>query len=235
MSIGTSGEIETERADVREDGRRPPRAVVGSHRPHEEMFGRAFDARILRRIWVFVRPYRQAFAVSVAAVLIFTLTQLAIPLVIRSAIDDGLLAEDGRAALIRAVVIFAVVIAVNFVASFVQERTVGRVAENVLFDIREAMFAHLQNVSQSFMDKTEVGRLMSRLQGDVNSMQEFLETSVISVGDLVLLVGIIGCMLWLDWQLGLLTLSILPVLFWFVWSGCPGRAWCSPPPMRPIR
>jgi ATP-binding cassette, subfamily B, multidrug efflux pump len=213
MSIGISGETETERADVREDGRRPPRAVVGSHRPHEEMFGRAFDARILRRIWVFVRPYRQAFAVSVAAVLIFTLTQLAIPLVIRSAIDDGLLAEDGRAALIRAVVIFAIVIAVNFVASFVQERTVGRVAENVLFDIREAMFAHLQNVSQSFMDKTEVGRLMSRLQGDVNSMQEFLETSVISVGDLVLLVGIIGCMLWLDWQLGLLTLSILPVLF----------------------
>ena len=54
---------------------------------------------------------------------------------------------------------------------------------------------------------------MSRLQGDVNSMQEFLETSVVSVGDLVLLFGIVGCMLWLDWQLGLLTLSILPVLF----------------------
>ena len=213
MTIGVSGEAETERADVREDGRRPPRAVVGSHRPHEEMFGRAFDARIMSRIWVFVRPYRRAFAISVAAVLVFTLTQLAIPLIIRSAIDDGLLAADGRAALIRAVVVFAAVIAVNFVASFIQERTVGRVAENVLFDIREAMFAHLQRVSQGFMDKTEVGRLMSRLQGDVNSMQEFLETSVISVGDLVLLVGIIGCMLWLDWQLGLLTLSILPVLF----------------------
>jgi ATP-binding cassette subfamily B protein len=213
MTIGVSGEAETERADVREDGRRPPRAVVGSHRPQEEMFGRAFDARILRRIWAFVRPYRRAFVVSVVAVLIFTLTQLAIPLIIRSAIDDGLLAEDGQGALIRAVALFAGVIAVNFVASFIQERTVGRVAENVLFDIREAMFAHLQRVSQSFMDKTEVGRLMSRLQGDVNSMQEFLETSVISVGDLVLLVGIVGCLLWLDWQLGLLTLSILPVLF----------------------
>jgi hypothetical protein len=89
----------------------------------------------------------------------------------------------------------------------------GKVAENVLFDIREAMFGHLQQVSQSFMDRTEVGRLMSRLQGDVNAMQEFLETSVISVGDLVLLFGIVACMLWLDWQLGLLTLSILPVLF----------------------
>ena len=213
MSIGATGETETERGDVREDGRRPPRAVVGSHRPHEEMFGRAFDARILRRIMVFVRPYQRQFTISVVAVLIFTLSQLAIPLIIRSAIDDGLLAENGNAALVWAAVMFAGVIAINFVASFVQERTVGRVAENVLFDIREAMFAHLQRVSQTFMDKTEVGRLMSRLQGDVNSMQEFLETSVISVGDLVLLFGIIGCMLWLDWQLGLLTLSILPVLF----------------------
>jgi ATP-binding cassette subfamily B protein len=74
------------------------------------------------------------------------------------------------------------------------------------------MFGHLQQVSLSFMDKTEVGRLMSRLQGDVNAMQEFLETSVLSVGDLVLLVGIVVLMLWLDWQLGLLTLAVLPVL-----------------------
>ena len=213
MSIGATGETETERADVREDGRRPPRAVVGSHRQAEAMFGRAFDARIMQRIWVFVRPYRRGFAISVIAVLGFTLSQLAIPLIIRSAIDDGLLAANGHGALVRAAILFAAAVAVNFVASFVQERTVGRIAENVLFDIREAMFAHLQHVSQSFMDKTEVGRLMSRLQGDVNAMQEFLETSVISVGDLVLLFGIVGCMLWLDWHLGLLTLSVMPVLF----------------------
>ena len=94
-----------------------------------------------------------------------------------------------------------------------QENVVGKAAENVLFDIRTAMFGHLQDVSLSFMDKTEVGRLMSRLQGDVNAMQEFLETSVLSVGDIVLLIGIIMAMLLLDWQLGLLTLLVLPVLF----------------------
>ena len=94
-----------------------------------------------------------------------------------------------------------------------QENVVGKAAENVLFDIRTAMLGHLQDVSLSFMDKTEVGRLMSRLQGDVNAMQEFLETSVLSVGDIVLLIGIIMAMLLLDWQLGLLTLLVLPVLF----------------------
>ena len=108
---------------------------------------------------------------------------------------------------------FAVAILVNFAASYVQETVVGKAAENVLYDMRRAMFAHLQRVSLSFMDKTEVGRLMSRLQGDVNSMQEFLETSVLSVGDIALLFGIVGVMVWLDWRLGLLTLSVMPVLF----------------------
>lgn len=188
------------------------RAVVGSHRIEEEMFGKVFDPQIIRRIGVFVRPYRREFVISVVAVLVFTLTQLMIPMMIRYAIDQGVMA--GSVSVLHAALItFAVVIAINFVASHVQETVVGKAAENVLFDIRRAMFAHLQRVSLSFMDKTEVGRLMSRLQGDVGSMQEFLETSVLSVGDIVLLFGIITLMLYLDVQLGLITLSVMPVLF----------------------
>lgn len=206
-------ELEVERNDVRDDGRRPPRAVVGSHSVEEAMFGRLFDRSVAARIWDFVRPYRRSVIISVVAVLVFSATQLLIPLIIRYAIDNGLDATpEGRTALHLAMLAFAIVIGVNYAASYLQESVVGRAAENVLFDIRTAMFAHLQDVSLSFMDKTEVGRLMSRLQGDVNSMQEFLETSVLSVGDLVLLVGIVVLMLWLDWQLGLLTLSVLPVL-----------------------
>src|SRR5690606_27892545 len=107
----------------------------------------------------------------------------------------------------------AVAVYFNLGASVVQEAEVGKVAEIVLFDMRRSMFARLQAVSLSFMDKTEVGRLMSRLQGDVNSMQEFLETSIVSVGDAVLLVGIVVVLLGLDWGLGLLTLATMPALF----------------------
>ena len=190
------------------------RAVVGSHRIEEEMFGRVFDRQIVRRIGAFVRPYRRQFVISVVAVLVFTLTQLAIPMIIRRAIDQGVMAgPDGQGVLVASLAVFGVVIAVNYAASHVQESVVGKAAENVLFDIRRAMFAHLQRVSLSFMDKTEVGRLMSRLQGDVGSMQEFLETSVLSVGDIVLLFGIVTLMLYLDPGLGLITLSVLPVLF----------------------
>ncbi len=163
------------------------------------MFGKVFDPQIIRRIGVFVQPYRRQFIISVVAVLVFTLTQLAIPMIIRRAIDQGVMAGPaGPRCLQAALMAFAAVIAVNFVASHVQETVVGKAAENVLFDIRRAMFAHLQRVSLSFMDKTEVGRLMSRLQGDVGSMQEFLETSVLSVGDIVLLFGIVTLMLYLD-------------------------------------
>ncbi|ESY81317.1 multidrug ABC transporter [Mesorhizobium sp. LNHC221B00] len=201
--------------DEKEDtSGRPTKAVVGSHRDEEEVFGKAYDPRIIRRIWSFVRPYRGRIFISVAAVLVFTLTQLAIPLVIRYAIDHGMAAGKlDRSVMISATGVFAVIILINYAASHVQESVVGKVAENVLSDLRRAMFSHLQRVSLSFMDKTEVGRLMSRLQGDVNSMQEFLETSVMSVGDIVLLFGIVCVLLWLDFRLGLLTLSTMPVLF----------------------
>ncbi|MBY5786201.1 ABC transporter ATP-binding protein [Rhizobium leguminosarum] len=206
-------ELETERPDVREDGRRPPRAVVGSHRVEEEMFGKAFDGNIVKRIWVFVHPYRRQVLWSVVAVLTFTMMQLTIPLIIRYAIDHGMSPGGNHSALVWSIVAFTIAISINYAASYAQETLVGGVAEDVLFDIRKAMFSHLQRVSLSFMDKTEVGRLMSRLQGDVNSMQEFLETSVLSVGDIVLLFGIVFVMLYLDFKLGLLTLSVLPVLF----------------------
>lgn len=193
----------------------PPRmrAVVGSDRIEEEIFGRAFDGRVVRRIWEFVRPYRREVVLSIAAVIVFTLSQLTIPLLIRYAIDHGMAPGDADSGvLIGVVAVFGVVILTNYVASRVQEGVTGRMAENVLFDIRRRMFGHLQRVSLSFMDKTEVGRLMSRLQGDVNSMQEFLETSIVSIGDILLLIGIVVVMLWLDWQLAAMVLLVLPVL-----------------------
>ena len=196
-------------------GERPPKAVVGSQVSHfdEEMFGRAFDGRVIRRFLTFLRPHRTAMAVAIGSVLVFTATQVAIPLVIRSAIDHAVVGGLQDRALLHILALgFAAVIAVNYAANFGQEIIVGRIAENVLIALRRGMFEHLQRVSLSFMDRTEVGRLMSRLQGDVNAMQEFLETSVFAIGDLVLLIAIVVVLLVLDLELGLLTLSVVPVL-----------------------
>jgi ATP-binding cassette, subfamily B, multidrug efflux pump len=192
----------------------PPLAVVGSQTDlDEDLFGRVFDPWVVRRFMAFLAPYRSKVLLAIGAVLVFTATQLTIPLIMRTAIDEAIVAESaGRDLLHMAVIVFAGVITLNYIANHVQESVVGRVAQNLLFDLRRAMFFHLQHVSLSFMDQTEVGRLMSRLQGDVYALQEFLESSIFAIGDLVLLLGIVVVLLSLDLRLGALTLSVVPAI-----------------------
>jgi len=202
-------------ANLHRSGRtRPPRAIVGSQIDRdEEMFGKLFDGHVVRRFLDYVRPYRRETLLSIVAVLIVTVTQLAIPLVIRHGIDNVIAGGDrGTAVLLATVAVFAVVIVVNYAANWWQDTLVSGIGEHVIFDLRRAMFAHLQDVALAFMDRTEVGRMMSRLQGDVNSLQEFLENSISAIGDIVLLFGIVAIMLTLNFELGLLTLSALPIL-----------------------
>ena len=204
------------------------RAVVGSQISRdEEMFGAAFDRKVVGRFMTYVRPYRRAVAIAVFAVLAFTGSQLAIPLVVRRVIDDALLADGGNAALLSiTIAVFAAVITINYAANWLQDWLVGWTGERVIFDLRRAMFSHMQRIALSFMDRTEVGRMMSRLQSDVNSLQEFLDNSITAIGDLVLLLGIVVIMLVLNFELGLLTLAIVPTLLFvrLVWLPRARRA-----------
>ena len=189
-------------------------AASTGHLRGEEMFGVAFDGNVIRRFIEFVKPYRKTIYVAFAAVIVYTFTQISIPLLIRDAVDSTVgVGRGDYELLILAVQIFFGVVTINYISNYFQLTIVAKLAERILIDLRRAMFVHLQEVSLSFMDKTEVGRLMSRLQGDVNSIQEFLETSIFAIGDFILLIGIIVVLLTLDWQLGLLTLSVVPALF----------------------
>ncbi len=194
--------------------RRPHLASVGTQSNREEvMFGATFDGKIVRRLMEFVVPYRRRLLFGLAAVLVFTATQLAIPLIVSNTFANVAGAGDAALTLLRATVaVFVGIILVNFVANVLQEGVVARAGERVLFDLRRAMYRHLQRVSLSFMDRTETGRLMSRLQGDVYALQEFLESSVFAVGDMVLLVGIMTVLVAMDWMLGLLALAVVPTL-----------------------
>ena len=194
--------------------KRPRLASVGAQSNREEvMFGATFDGKVVRRLLAFVIPYRRRLLFGLAAVLVFTATQLAIPLIVSNTFDYVAGAGDAALTLLRATVaVFVGIILVNFIANVLQEGVVARAGERVLFDLRRAMYRHLQRVSLSFMDRTETGRLMSRLQGDVYALQEFLESSVFAVGDMVLLVGIMTVLVAMDWMLGLLALAVVPTL-----------------------
>ena len=196
------------------NAKRPHLASVGAQSNREEvMFGATFDGRIVSRFLQFVVPYRRRLLFGLAAVLVFTATQLAIPLIVSNTFNYVADAGDAALTLLRAAVaVFVGIIVVNFVANVLQEGVVARAGERVLFDLRRAMYRHLQRLSLSFMDRTETGRLMSRLQGDVYALQEFLESSVFAVGDMVLLVGIMTVLVAMDWMLGLLALAVVPTL-----------------------
>ncbi|NQW21781.1 MAG: ABC transporter ATP-binding protein [Chloroflexi bacterium] len=192
----------------------PPKASIrlGSTLD-EEVFGEAFNGRVIGRFLAYVAAYKSLLAVAISAVIVFTISSIAMPLIVKNVYDDALdLSSPSRSKLATMILIFLVAVGFNFIANYFQELIVGRVAERILVDMRRAMYEHLQRISLSFMDKTEIGKLMSRLQGDVGALQEFLQTAVFAIGDMVLLVGIIAAMIWLDWRLGLMTLAVLPIL-----------------------
>ena len=186
----------------------------------EEIFAR-YDSRVMSRLWKYISPHKGALAATVLTVAVFTLAQVSIPVTVRYAVDSAV--GNATYPFNAVLAVFVALIVLNAVSNFFQEWVAARLAQRVIFDLRRAMFNHLQQVSLSILDRTQVGRLMSRLQGDVNSLQEFMETSVSAVGDFFLLLGIIGVLLTMDTKLGLLTLAVLPLLFvirrvWLPWA-----------------
>ena len=192
----------------------PPKASVKvGPTIDEEVFGAAFSGHVVRRFIKYVAAYKVLLWIAIIAVLVFTISSIAIPLIVKNIFDDALSIDTmSRSKLATMIIVFLGAVGFNFVSNYLQEIIVGRVAERILIDMRTAMYTHLQSVSLSFMDKTEIGKLMARLQGDVSALQEFLQTAVFAIGDLVLIIGIVGAMIWLDWRLGVMTLSVVPIL-----------------------
>ena len=134
-----------EARDPHEDESPRMRAVVGSDRIEEEIFGRVFDDKVTRRIWQFVRPYKRNVVISVAAVVTFTGSQLTIPLLIRYAIDNGMAPDAPPAILLGIVALFTLIVVINFIASRVQELVTGKMAEDVLPFATRVIVFHGQN------------------------------------------------------------------------------------------
>jgi ATP-binding cassette subfamily B protein len=183
---------------------------LAPRRVHEELFVEV-NSGALRRVAGFVAPYRLEFIGAIAAVLAFVATQVSIPYAIRLAVD-GITGKPHSLPLAWVIGGLVGLVGLNAGASYLNDMTSARLAQRVIFDMRRAMFEHLQKVSLSFMDRSHVGRIMSRLQGDVNALQEFFETSITAVGDLALLVGITIVLFAMEWRLGLATLMLAPVL-----------------------
>ncbi|MBI4306820.1 MAG: ABC transporter ATP-binding protein, partial [Chloroflexi bacterium] len=123
-------------------------------------------------------------------------------------------------------VVLAIAALVNWISGYFQEVLIERIAQPVINDIRNAMFRHIQRVGLAFTDRTAIGRVMSRMFGDVGALQEMMETTVNALGDLVTLFGIVIVLLVLDWRLALMALAVVPLLFLLrlIWQPFARRA-----------
>ena len=178
----------------------------------ETIVGAAYDHKVVVRLMTYIWPYKRDAIISVIAVLLYTLGNVAIPWLVLRAITWAI--DPGDVSHLHIIgLLFVGVTILHFGANYVQFVYIPKVGQGILYSLRTGMFNHLQELSPSFFHRTPTGRIMSRSQSDVLQLQETFELIVQSLSDMLSLVGIIGIMLWIDWRLALISMSILPVLF----------------------
>ena len=181
----------------------------------DAIVGSAYDHKVVMRLMTYIWPYKRDAFIALLAVLVYTMGNVAVPWLMLKAIRWAIIPGDVSKLHIIGL-IFLCVTVVHFGANFVQFIYMPKVGQGILYSLRTGMFNHLQELSPSFFHRTPVGRIMSRSQSDVLQLQETFELIVQSLSDLLSLVGIIVIMLVIDWRLALVSMSILPVLFFIL-------------------
>jgi ATP-binding cassette subfamily B protein len=178
----------------------------------EEELGKAYDLRLMRRLWGYLRPHRRLFLLAMAALPLTSAAMLAQPYILKVAIDDYI-AKGDAPGLGFVALLFGGAMVAEYVFYYVQYYLTMLVAQRSLADMRREIFAHVQRLPASYFDRNPVGRVVTRMTTDVDVINEMFAAGVISiVMDLLTLVGIIAIMAALDWRLALVTMALLPIM-----------------------
>ena len=178
----------------------------------DEVLGKAYDARLMRRLLAYLWPYWRHVAVAFAAIVTGAGAQLAQPYLIKIAIDRHI-AVGQLTGLDRLAAIYLAILVSAFAAEYVQTWTLQLTGQRIMFDLRMAIYRHLQRLDLRYYDRHPVGRLMTRVTSDVDVLNDLFTSGVVTVfGDVFTLVGIMGVMLWMNWRLALVAFSVLPLI-----------------------
>ena len=197
----------------------------------EIVFGKVYDQTVVARLAKYIKNYKLNAIMASIAMVISTLTTLFMPLLFSDAINivqtgDANTADpiiryflrsfnvQGTPAILTTIfIVFIVNGLIAWGSQYVQQYTMANIGHGILLTLRNQMFDHLQKLSLSFYDRNEVGRIMSRVQNDVGSLQELLSNGVLLVfADLITLVGIVVIILSMNIQLALITMTVIPFL-----------------------
>ncbi len=178
----------------------------------DDSLGKAYDPRLMRRLLSLVRPYGRQFALAVLLMVTRSLLSASGPWLVGRAIDDGIRAGD-PASLRLWTLAFVVVALGEWLINRARIMVLAYVGTRVVADLRHALFRHLMRLSLSFFNNYSVGRLMSRLINDVQSLQGFITWSITGVFRAVFtLLGIVVAMLGMNWRLALVAFAVLPLM-----------------------
>jgi ATP-binding cassette, subfamily B, multidrug efflux pump len=178
----------------------------------EEVLGKAYDARLMRRLLGYLRPYWKNVLLALVAIIAGSSASLAQPYLTKIAIDRYIAA--GRLdELTRLAVLYLLILVVAFASEYIQTWTLQLTGQRVMFDLRTAIYSHLQRLDLRYYDRNPVGRLMTRVTSDVDALNDLFTAGVITIfGDVFTLVGIMIIMVGMNWRLALVAFSVLPLI-----------------------
>src|SRR5271165_2052560 len=192
----------------------------------EEVLGKAYDGRLMRRLLTYLRPYKWHVVVALAAIILKSGLDVLGPFLTKIAIDKYLakspdshswigdrLSGAPLVGIAQIGGLYVGILILTFTLEFVQTYLMQWTGQKVMFDLRRQIFRHLQFMHVGFFDKNPVGRLVTRVTTDVDALNEMFTAGVVSIfEDVFVLAGIIGIMLEMNWKLALITFAVLPVI-----------------------
>jgi len=194
----------------------------------EEVLGKAYDGRLMRRLLTYLRPYWWQVMVALSAIIFKAGLDVLGPFLTKTAIDkylshvatshsylDRWLSSAPLQGIAQLAALYVGTLVFSFFCDFLQTYYMQWTGQMVMFDLRSQIFRHLQRMHIGFYDRNPVGRLVTRVTSDVDALNEMFTAGVVSIfEDVFVLLGIIVIMMRMNWKLALITFAVLPIIFW---------------------
>ena len=178
----------------------------------EDVIGKAYDSRLMRRLLGYLRPHRHSVVLALAAIVGHSMMQLTYPYLTKVAIDQHILTGD-LTGLNQIVLLFLAILLASFLLEYLETYTMQMMGQRIMYDLRTQIYSHLQALDVQFYDRNPVGRLMTRVTTDVDALNDLFASGVIAVfRDVFTLLGIMVILLVMDWRLALVAFSVLPLI-----------------------
>ncbi|MBV6514325.1 MAG: ABC transporter ATP-binding protein [Ignavibacteriales bacterium] len=183
-------------------------------RQDDEILGKAYDARLMRRLLGYIKPYKKyVFAAILLNLVVAALGPLR-PYLTKLAVDDYIASANYQGLMWVTLALVASLVMQAFIQYFLTYYT-QLLGQKTILDLRKSLFRHTQRLAAKYFDKTPIGRIVTRVTNDVESLNEMFSSGIVMVfSDLFIIAWILGFMFFLDWQLSFVTLSVLPFLIY---------------------